>query len=137
MGLAEKRRLAGIKDQSNAYATELEAAVGFKLPFEINAETFPESAVILDCYDSYRDSYGPGLVVKVMKTLCGDSFGKEAVQGKIKRIVFENTAKSPEEKGMKEIKLNGDTLLVRESFYGYSDILYGEDGMKTEIENLL
>jgi hypothetical protein len=97
----------------------------------------PEDKTVLDCYDYYYESYGPGLVVTVFRDLCKDSIGKEAVQGKIKSIVFENTAKSADDAGDKSVKIEGTTLFVRESFYGYSDKLFGESDLRSAIENML
>lgn len=138
MGLAERRRIAKIKDEhAPRFQKELNDAVGFELPFEIDAATFPENATVLDCYDYYCESYGPGLVVNVMKSICADSMGKDAVKEKFDKIVFQNTAKSPEDKGDKEAKIENRTLFVRESFYGYSDILFGEDDLRKALENML
>jgi hypothetical protein len=138
MGLEEKRRLAAIRENhAPRFQSELKTAAGMDLPFEINMATFPENKVVLDCYDYYFESYGPGLVVKVFKDLCKDNLGKDAVKEKIKKVVFENTAKSPDDKGHKEIKLENGTLFIRESFYGYSDILFGEDDLRQAIEAML
>jgi hypothetical protein len=138
MGLAERRRIATIKDVHNPrFQSALNDAIGFEMPFEIDVASFPENGTVLDCYDYYFESYGPGLVVNVMKDICVDNLGKEAVQAKFKKIVFQNTAKSPEEKGEKELKIEGDTLFVRESFYGYSDILFGDADMKSTLEAML
>ena len=56
--------------------------------------------------------------------------GPQIAYFSVKKIVFENTAKSPEDKGHKEVRLEQGTLFVRESFYGYSDILFGEDDLR-------
>ena len=138
MGLAERRRVATIKDtHPKRFQSELTSAIGFELPFEIDMATFPEDKAVLDCYDSYFESYGPGLVVKVMKDICADSLGREAVQAKFKKIVFQNTAKSAEQPGDKSVSIENDTLFVRESFYGYSDKLFGEDDLRKTLENML
>lgn len=138
MGLAERRRVANIKDNhTKRFQAELNSAIGFELPFEIDIATIPENNTVLDCYDYYYESYGPGLVVKVMKQVCVDTMGREAVQEKIKKIVFQNTAKSPDLPGDKSVALENGTLYVRESFYGYSDKLYGEDDLLKTIESML
>lgn len=138
MGLAERRRIAVIKDSHGPrFQNELNAAIGFELPFEIDVATIPENSTILDCYDYYYESYGPGMVVTIFKDLCKDDLGKEAVKAKIKKIVFQNTAKTPEEAGDKDLKLEGGTLFVRESFYGYSDKLFGEADLRKMIEDML
>ena len=139
MGLDERRRIAAIKDGHTArYNQQLNTALGFQVPFEIDAATFPENKTVLDCYDSYFDSYGPGLVVKVLQEICKDKFGRDTVKEKIKKVVFQNTAKSPEVKGHKEVELDSKGVLyVRESFYGYSDLLFGEDDLKNQIEQQL
>lgn len=138
MGLAERRRITEIKDKHvPRFQDALNAAVGFALPFEIDVSTFPENPTILGCYDFYYESYGPGLVVTVFKDICRDQAGIDAVKEKIAKIVFQNTAASPEAPGELEVRLEGGTLYVRESFYGYSDKLFGEETLKTTIENLL
>ncbi|MCC7383239.1 MAG: hypothetical protein IT384_15490 [Deltaproteobacteria bacterium] len=138
MGLAERRRIAAIKDQhAPRFQQELNEAIGFALPFEIDVSSFPENGTVLDCYDYYFESYGPGLVVTVFKGICQDEMGKQAVKDKIKKIVFKNSAASPDDPGDKEVKIEGGTLLVRESFYGYSDKLFGESDLRTAIENML
>lgn len=138
MGLAERRRIAVIKDSHGPrFQAELNAAIGFELPFEIDVASFPENTTVLDCYDYYYESYGPGLVVAVFKDLCKDSMGKDAVNAKIKKIVFQNVAKSGDDASDKSVELQGTTLFVRESFYGYSDKLFGEADLRTLIENML
>ena len=138
MGLEERRRIANIRENHvPRFNAELKAVTGFDLPLEINMASFPENKTVLDCYDYYFESYGPGLIPKVFKDICKDSIGRDAVKATLKKVVFENTAKSPEDKGHKEVKLDQGTLYVRESFYGYSDILFGEDDLRQAIEALL
>lgn len=138
MGLAERRRVAKIRDEHQPrFQSELDAAIGFSVPFEIDVASFPEDATILDCYDYYYESYGPGLVVKVMAGVCVDDMGKEAVQSSIQKIIFRNAAKSADEPGEMSVVLPEGVLSITESFYGYSDKLYGEDNLKATIENLL
>lgn len=138
MGLAERRRIATIKDvHGPRFQLELNKAAGFELPLEIDLSTFPENATVLDCYDYYYESYGPGLLPKVFEQLCVDDLGKAAVQEKIKKVVFQNTAKSPEDPGDKSLELKDGTLYVRESFYGYSDKLFGDTDLRTALENML
>lgn len=138
MGLAERRRIAAIKDSHSArFQSELNAAIGFELPFEIDVASFPEDKTILDCYDSYYESYGPGLVVTVMKEICKDDMGREAVRAKFNRIVFLNVAKSADDPGTKSIEIKDQTLFVRESFYGYSDQLYGDSELQSALEAIL
>jgi hypothetical protein len=138
MGLAERRRIAKIKDEhAPRFQRELNEAVSFELPFELDLASFPENTTILDCYDYYFESYGPGLVVKVMAGVCVDQLGRDAVKAKFDKIVFQNTAKSPEEKGELSVTIENRTLFVRESFYGYSDLLFGEDTLKQKLESML
>ena len=138
MGLAERRRIAVIKDTHlPRFASEMKQAAGFDLPFEIDVTSFPEDTTVLDCYDYYYESYGPGLVVKVMKDICADDMGRDAVKAKFDKIVFQNTAKSGENAGDKSVGVDNRTLFVRESFYGYSDKLYGESDLKKLLEDML
>lgn len=138
MGLAERRRIATIKDAHiPRFQSELNAAVGFTLPFDIDMASFPEDKAILDCYDSYYESYGPGLVVKVLKEICKDDMGRDAVKAKFNKVVFQNVAKSVDNSGDKSFEIKDQTLFVRESFYGYSDKLYGEDELQSALEAIL
>lgn len=138
MGLAERRRIAEIKDKHlPRFQQALTEAVGSELPFEIDISSFPEDPKVLDCYDYYYESYGPGMVVNVMKEVCVDQMGKDAVRAAIKKIVFQNVAKSSEAPGEKELKLENGTLIIRESFYGYSDKLFDPSELKKAIENML
>ncbi|MBZ4394221.1 MULTISPECIES: hypothetical protein [Myxococcus] len=138
MGLAERRRIVAIRDShSPRFQSELNAAIGFEMPFEIDTASFPEDKTVLDCYDYYYESYGPGLVVTVMKSICADDLGKEAAKAKFSKIVFQNVAKSAENPGDKSVEIKDNTLFVRESFYGYSDKLYGEDDLRGAIEAIL
>jgi hypothetical protein len=138
MGLAERRRIMEIKENhAPRFQKELNEAAGFDLPLEIDIASFPENATVLDCYNYYYESYGPGLVPQVFKDICKDQLGRDAVKDKIKKVVFQNTANSPEDPGDKEVKIEGGTLFVRESFYGYSDKLFGADDLRTAIENML
>jgi len=138
MGLAERRRIATIKDQhAPRFQKEMKDAVGFELPFEIDIASFPENDKVLDCYDYYYESYGPGLVVKVMQGVCADDLGRGAVKEKFDKVIFKNTAKSPEDAGDKGVGIENRALVVKESFYGYSDKLFGESDLKKAIEDML
>lgn len=138
MGLAERRVIATIKsEQVPKYQQQMNEAVGFDMPFDIDTGTLPEDKTVLDCWAYYHESYGPGMVVQVMKDICADDLGKEAVKEKFDKIVFQNTAKSAEDPGDKSVEITDKTLIVRESFYGYSDKLYGADDLRTTIEAML
>lgn len=138
MGLAERRRVAAIKDAlAPRFQTELDQAVGFHLPFELDIASFPDDAKVLDCWDWYFESYGPPLVTKVMTGVCADQLGKDALQAKVDKIVFRNTARSGEDPGEKSVVIDNRVLIVAESFYGYSDKLYGEADLQKAVEDLL
>ncbi len=138
MGLAERRRILQIKEShAPRFQKELNEAVGFELPLEIELASFPEDKTVLDCYDYYYESYGPGLLVTVFRHVCQDQLGKDAVKAKIQKIILRNTAASAEQSGEKAARLEGGTLIVEESFYGYSDKLFGEDELRGLIENML
>jgi hypothetical protein len=138
MGLAERRRIATIRDQlAPRFQKELSEALGFELPFELDAGSFPEDSKVLDCWDWYFESYGPPMVVTVMKAICADALGRDAVAAKFDKIVFRNAAKSEAEPGDKSVAIDDRTLTVAESFYGYSDKLFGEADLQKAIETLL
>lgn len=135
MGLAEKRLLGEIKDTSAALQTDLNSA-GFNIPFELDLSSFPEDEGVLKGYLSYRGSHGPGLVIKGLQAIGQDSFGKDAINEKIKKVVYQNSAKSNAEGGQKSVQLDGNTLLVRVAF-GDNKQLFSESDMKAAIEGLL
>jgi hypothetical protein len=138
MGLAERRRIAEIKEKHlPRFQKEIEEAAGFPLPLEIDLASFPEDAAVLDCYFYYFESYGPGLVASVLRRICADSIGREAVRAKVQRVVFRNGASSADSPKEKSVKLEGGTLTVEESFYGYSDKLFDEDELTRAIEAML
>jgi hypothetical protein len=137
MGLAERRRIALIKESSPQFQKAMDEATGLKLTYEIDIASFPEDKTVLDCYDSYAHSYGPGMVVDLMKSVCADDLGKDAVKAKFQKIVFQNTAKKADEKGGKELKLENGTLWVRESFHGHSDQLFSHDELRRQVESML
>lgn len=138
MGLAERRRIAEIREKHGPrFQGELNEAIGFELPFEIEIASFPENKTVLDCYDSYYESYGPGLVIQVFKDICRDAMGKEAVQGAIKKIIFRNTAKDPENPGDKSFSLIDGLLTIESSFYGYSDKLHSASELQEKLEAML
>jgi len=138
MGLAERRRIADIKENKlPKFQEQLNEACGFDLPFEFKIDSLPEDTTVLDCFDFYIDSLGPGLVVSLMRELCKDAIGKKAAKAAIKKVVFVNTAKSPEDKGEKSFSLKDGTLKISCSFYGYSDLLYSQEELLPLVEALL
>lgn len=138
MGLAERRRVAAIKEQlAPRFQKELNEALGFEMPFELDVGSFPEDAKVLDCWDWYFESYGPPLVARVMKAVCADALGREAVKAKFDKILFKNAARSEAESGEKSVAIENRTLVVAESFYGYSDKLFGEADLQKAIEDML
>lgn len=138
MGLAERRRIAEIREKHGPrFQSELNEAVGFELPFEIEIASFPENKTVLDCYDFNYESYGPGMVVQVFKNICYDDMGKDAVKAAIKKILFRNTAKDPENPGDKSFSLVDGLLTIESSFYGYSDKLFYAADLQQSLEALL
>lgn len=135
MGLAEKRLMSEIQTASAGLQSEL-AAAGFNMPFELDMTSFPEDAEVLKRYMSYSASHGAILVVKGLKAIGTDSFGKDAINEKIKKVVYQNSAKSNADAGEKSVKLDGSTLLVRVAF-GDNKQLFSESDMKEAIEGLL
>lgn len=138
MGLAERRRLAAIKDTlAPRFQKELDEAVGYTIPFELDISSFPDDAKVLDCWDWYFESYGPPLVINVLKGVCADALGRDAVKAKFDKVVFRNAARSGDDPGDKSIAIENRTLIVVESFYGYSDKLFGASDLQKAIEDML
>lgn len=138
MGLAERRRVAVIKDAlAPRFQQELDEALGFSIRFELDAGSFPDDAKVLDCWDWYFESYGPPLVVQVMKGVCAGALGRDAVKAKLDKIVFRNTARGGDDTGDKSVAIANRTLVVAESFYGYADKMFGEAELQKAIEDML
>jgi hypothetical protein len=138
MGLAERRKIAEIKTKHvPQLQQELNEAVGFALPFEIDVASFPEDKDVLAGYEYYYEDRGPAALVRAMRELCCDDLGKEALQAKVKQIVFQNVGVNKDTSGEKELKLENGVLYIRAGFYGYGDKLFQEDELRIAFENML
>ncbi len=136
MGLAERRKIAEIKETVSGYKKEAEAAAGFSLPFEFDTTTLPEDDVVLSGYDYYKE-YGMPMLVNIIKDINKDNVGKDAFKAKIKSVKMVNTSKNGDDAGEKEVSIHDGELLVKYGFYRYSDKVWGEDELKSKIENML
>ena len=140
MGLSERRRIATIKEKHQPRFQEMIREVtGSSVEFEIKAESFPEDPVILDCYDYHYENFGPGLIVEALKDICVDSMGKSAFSAKVKKIVFQNSAKVAYESKEDDMSLvlKDGVFTVTVSFYGYSDRMYSKEALIKELEAIL
>ena len=136
MGLAERRKIAEIKETVSEFQQQAHAVVGFELPFEFDTTTFPEDEKVLAGYEYYKD-YGMPMMVNILKEINKDNIGKEAFKAKIKSVKLINTSKNGDDPGQKEVSLNEGELLVKYGFYNYSDKVWGEEELRTKIENML
>ncbi len=136
MGLAERRRIAAIKDKYSTATKQLQDAIGFELPLSFDADTLPEDVAVLDSFD-YYESYAIPMVINIFKDICRDDLGVEAVKAHIQSIHLVNTSQHGEDPGEKSLSLQDGKLLIKYGFYQYSDSLWGEDLLKKEIEALL
>ena len=136
MGLTERRRIADIKDQTTPAQAEIKAITGYDLSLNFDTTTFPEDSVVLDGYDYYKD-YAVPMILRIFKDITKDALGKTAAQEKIKSIKIINTSKKGDDPGTKELSLTNGELLISYGFYQYSDNVWGEDELKSKIENLL
>ncbi len=136
MGLDERRRIAAIQEETSQTSNELSKLIGFELPIGFDTTTLPEDEGVLNSYDSYKE-YALPLVIKVFGKICVDDLGKNAVKEKINTIKLINTSKNVDDAGEKSLTLENGELLIKMSFYYYSDKLWGEEELKNAIENLL
>lgn len=136
MGLAERRKIAEIKETVSEYQNEAKSAVDFDLKFDFDTTTLPEDNVVLSGYDYYK-GYCMPMVVNIIKDINKDSIGKDAFKAKIKSVKIINTSTKGDDPGQKEVILKDGELLIKYGFYNYSDKVWGEDELKTEIENML
>ncbi len=137
MGLAERRRIAAIKqDAETAKATFVKETGLTQVGFDFDINTLSEDEKLLDGYDYYKDYLMPQ-VTRIFKSIASDDLGKEAVAEKIKSIKIVNSSKSELEPGKKALELkNGELLITYGVSYSSSDMWY-EDDLKSKIENLL
>ncbi len=136
MGLNERRRIAAIQEESSQATSELSKIIGFDLPISFDASTLPENEGVLNSYDSYKE-YGLPMVIKIFSQICIDDLGKNAVKEKIAAIKLINTSKNVDDAGEKSLTIENGELLIKMSFYYYSDKLWGEEELRKAIENLL
>ncbi len=136
MGLNERRRIAAIQEEFAQAPAELSKITGFELPIGFDVSTFPEDEGVLNSYDGYKN-YGLPMVIRVFGKICTDDLGKEAVKEKITGVKLINTSKNVDDAGEKSLTLDNGELLIKMSFYHYSDKLWGEEELKKAIENLL
>ncbi|MCU0353982.1 MAG: hypothetical protein MUD08_09655 [Cytophagales bacterium] len=137
MGLAERRRIATIKETAAAAQAEFKGATGLDIPIAFEVESLPEDSGILDGYDYYKDYLTP-MVTRIFQDIARDDLGKEAVKEKIKSIKIVNTSKDAQNVGTKSMDLNGSGELLLQygiAYYG-ADIWY-EDDLKSKIEAML
>jgi hypothetical protein len=136
MGLAERRRIAAIKDTVTAAQAEFKAATGLEIPFDFDTTTLPEDEGVLNGYDYYKE-YAMPMIIRIFKDLTRDAMGKEAVLEKIKSIKILNTSTNADNSGEKAIALSGGELQIKYGFNYYNGNSWTEDDMKTKIENML
>lgn len=136
MGLAERRRIAAIGEHVKQAQAELNEVVGYLMPLNCDLGCFPEIPEVLDCYDYYKDYCFP-MIIRIFQDVCRDDLGRQAVKDKISSVVVANTSTGPQDPGQMDVALEGGVLTIRYGFYGYSDKVWGEDPLRTAIENLL
>ena len=138
MGLAARRRIQAIHDERGPrLQAEVDAAMGFSLPLELDLDSIPEVEPIAECYANHFDTAGPGLVSQVLRRLGEDEVRREALRGKVARVVFQNSATQAEIPGQKSVTMEGATLFVRASFHGPDGRLFAADELRLAIETLL
>jgi hypothetical protein len=136
MGLAERRRIATIKEETTIAQTQFNSIINVEIPLTFDTTTLPEDMGVLDNYDYYKDYVIPA-IIRIFKDLTKDDLGKEAVKSTIKSVKIINTSKNVDDSGEKSIALHEGELLIKFGFYRYSDAIWDENELKAKIENLL
>lgn len=136
MGLAERRQIASADAGLEEALAELRAHLGFDIEMEVDKSSFPEDKTVMDCYEYYKD-YSFPMVAKVLTQVARDDMGKEAVKESIRKVVIINTATDKDNGGAKEMTLHDGVLTVKQGWYGYSDILFGEQELLQQVESAL
>ncbi|TDH18509.1 hypothetical protein EXU57_23210 [Segetibacter sp. 3557_3] len=140
MGLAERRRIATIKQNAEALQAQVKDALGFNLPITLDMSSIPENNDVLYFYESQAnyDAFNLPMILRVVKEICKDDIGREAFKAKVQNIELINTSKSNDEIGTKSVELQPDGKLAIKSGYNqYDPQLWGEEDLRTEVENML
>lgn len=136
MGLAERRRIATIKEEADTAQKLFSSTISTEIPLLFDTTTLPEDAGVLDSYDYYKDYVIPA-IIRIFKDLTKDELGKEAVKSTIKSIKIVNTSKNVDDSGKKSVALTDGELLVTFGFYRFSDAVWDENELRGKIENML
>ncbi len=136
MGLAERRRIATIKEEADTAQKLFSSTINTEIPLLFDTTTLPEDAGVLDSYDYYKDYVIPA-IIRIFKDLTKDELGKEAVKSTIKSIKIVNTSKNVDDSGKKSVALTDGELLVTFGFYRFSDAVWDENELRGKIENML
>jgi hypothetical protein len=106
MGLAEKRALAAYqKDKWSSWQKKLNDICGYELTYEIAWDQLAKDGYSAEFPAMFDFNFFEPLEL-ALKSICQDDLGKEALQGKIKKV----TINSVRSWSSMEVKVEGDTL---------------------------
>ena len=138
MGLAERRRIAAIKQKAAAIQPQVNVALGFDLPITLDVGSFPEDKDILDFYEWNESEYGLPMILRIVKDICKDDIGKEAFTEKVQSIEVVNSSKSNDRPGLRSVELLPDgKLVIKYGFDRTNSDIWSEEPLRTTLENML
>jgi hypothetical protein len=130
MGLAEKRYLKTLQTETiPPKLTELNAAVGFPIAFEIDWTSLQDDMKAME----YFATYCIDRIADAIKGICIDDIGKEAAKEKIRTVKVANVKND----GDKAMALDGGIFDVKMSLHESNDGYFSADEMKTFLEGKL
>jgi hypothetical protein len=128
MGLVERRLAKEIQDTKiPEFKAELKTVTGFEPELDIKWDTF----IAFDEWplNRLRDSMLPS-IMEVMKNICIDDMGKDALKAGLTKIILVNTDKGDDV----EIRYANKELYVCGQMAGDSHYSYGSDHIQTLLE---
>lgn len=136
MGLAERRKIKTFCDGLEEAQNDLNKHLGFELPVSLDIESFPEDPAVVAGYECYKQ-YGFPQAIEVLKEVGQDDMGKEALKEQISAVIVRNTSTSGDDGGERSVALEDKTLTIKVGFYGYSDKLWDQAALRSQIEAML
>ncbi len=126
MGLAQKRIIQDYQqNEFPKWKEQFNAVAGFDVPMDIKWDTmqdegYSDKAMYFECYQQVY--FRP--LMNVMKHLCQDDMGKEAVKASLKKIVIDGTDGS----GPHNSSFDNGVFLIKHKFHTNTD--YENDRVK-------
>jgi hypothetical protein len=108
MGLAEKRAISELSNKFGEWKERIQKASG-GLPLELEVVWDTLTVEDIGMYPKWELVFMTPME-KTLQSICRDNFGKEALQNKIKKIVFQNTKDNSF--STEGFSISGDTIYI-------------------------